>query len=106
MSLLKTGNNRVGELTTEERAVLWLHKHYPNIEAVDLDAASKPPTQYIFPDYVCVHIINSWNLVEGKIYTKKNVTTFNPINRPRICVPGQKLYSISKYVKRPTTNIK
>ena len=71
MSLLKTGNNRVGELTTEERAVLWLHKHYPNIEAVDLEAASKPPTQYIFPDYVCVHIINSWNQVEGKIYTKK-----------------------------------
>jgi len=71
MSLLKTGNNRVGELTIEERAVLWLHKHYPNIEAVDLQAASKPPTQYIFPDYVCVHIINSWNQVEGKIYTKK-----------------------------------
>jgi len=71
MSLLKTGNKRVGELTIEERAVLWLHKHYPNIEAVDLEAASKPPTQYIFPDYVCVHIINSWNQVEGKIYTKK-----------------------------------
>jgi len=71
MSLLKTGNNRVGELTIEERAVLWLHKHYPNIEAVDLEAASKQPTQYIFPDYVCVHIINSWNQVEGKIYTKK-----------------------------------
>ena len=58
MSLLKKGE-RVADLTIEERAVLWLHKHYPNIEVVDLEAASKPPTTYIFPDYVNVHILNS-----------------------------------------------
>jgi len=70
MSLLKKGE-RVADLTIEERAVLWLHKHYPNIEVVDLEAASKPPTTYIFPDYVNVHIINTWHKVDGKIYSKK-----------------------------------
>jgi hypothetical protein len=70
MSLLKKGE-RVADLTIEERAVLWLHKHYPNIEVVDLEAASKQPTTYIFPDYVHVHIINTWHKVDGKIYSKK-----------------------------------
>lgn len=70
MSLLKKGE-RVADLTIEERAVLWLHKHYPNIEVVDLEAASKPPTTYIFPDYVNVHIINTWHKVDGNIYSKK-----------------------------------
>jgi hypothetical protein len=70
MSLLKKGE-RVADLTIEERAVLWLHKHYPNIEVVDLEAASKPPTTYIFPDYVHVHIMNMWHKVDGKIYSKK-----------------------------------
>lgn len=70
MSLLKKGE-RVADLTIEERAVLWLHKHYPNIEVVDLEAASKPPTTYIFPDYVNVHIMNTWHKVDGKIYSKK-----------------------------------
>ena len=70
MSLLKKGE-RVADLTIEERAVLWLHKHYPNIEVVDLEAAQKPPTTYIFPDYVHVHIMNAWHKVDGKIYSKK-----------------------------------
>ena len=63
MSLLKKGE-RVADLTIEERAVLWLHKHYPNIEVVDLEAASKPPTTYIFPDYVHVHIKVSPKLMD------------------------------------------
>ena len=47
MSLLKKGE-RVADLTIEERAVLWLHKHYPNIEVVDLEAASKPESDKLF----------------------------------------------------------
>lgn len=71
MSFLKQ-DDRVGELTLEERAVLWLHKHYPNIEVVDTEAAQKPPTQYIFPDYVVAHIKQSWHNVEFSIYSKNS----------------------------------
>ena len=70
MSFLKK-DDRVGELTIEERAVLWLHKHYPNLEVADIEAATKPPTTYIFPDYVLAHIKESWHQVEGHIYSKK-----------------------------------
>jgi len=70
MSFLKK-DDRVGELTIEERAVLWLHKHYPNLEVADIEAAQKPPTTYIFPDYVLAHIKQSWYQVDGYIYSKK-----------------------------------
>ena len=70
MSFLKK-DDRVGELTIEERAVLWLHKHYPNLEVADIEAATKPPTTYIFPDYVLAHIKESWHQVDGHIYSKK-----------------------------------
>lgn len=70
MSFLKK-DNRVGELTIEERSVLWLHKHYPNLEVADIEAAAKPPTTFIFPDYVLAHIKETWHQVDGHIYSKK-----------------------------------
>lgn len=78
MSFLKH-DTRVGELTLEERAVLWLHKHYPNIEVVDIEAAQKAPTQYIFPDYVVAHIKAAWHKVEFSIYSKNSDTNVNAV---------------------------